>query len=137
MIDLKPQHLDEVRQILAEHVPGCEVRAFGSRAKWSAREFSDLDLAVVGDEPLDWRVLGKLQNAFEESDLPITVDVLDWHAASESFRRVIDSDYTVVLARLGREETDRTGGQDPVGSSSRSTGQPKLRPADRLLPSDR
>lgn len=100
MIDLKTQYLEEVRQILAEHVPGCEVRAFGSRAKWTAREFSDLDLAVVGDELLDWRLLGKLQNAFEESDLPITVDVLDWHATSESFRRVIDSDYTVVMTRF-------------------------------------
>ena len=102
-IDLKPNHLEEVLQILAEHVGGCEVRAFGSRAKWAAREFSDLDLAVVGDEPLDWRILGRLQDAFEESALPITVDVVDWHAASESFRNVIDSDYEVVLERSQRE----------------------------------
>ena len=101
MIDLKPHHLEEVQQILAEHVPDCEVRAFGSRAKWTAREYSDLDLAIVGDEPLDWRVLGKLQDAFEESDLPITVDVIDWHTTSESFRQRIDWDYTVVLERVG------------------------------------
>ena len=29
MIDLSPNHLKTVRQILAEHVPACEVRAFG------------------------------------------------------------------------------------------------------------
>ena len=103
MIDLKPHHLDEVRQILADHVPDCEVRAFGSRAKWTAREYSDLDLAVVGDGPLDWRLLGKLQDAFEESDLPITVDVLDWHSTAESFRRLIESDYTVLSVRVGED----------------------------------
>ena len=103
MIDLKPHHLDEVRQILAEHVPDCEVRAFGSRAKWTAREYSDLDLAVVGDGPLDWRLLGRLQDAFEESDLPITVDVLDWHSTAESFRRLIESDFTVVSERDGSD----------------------------------
>ena len=100
MLDLNPHHLEEVQQIVAEHIPDCEVRAFGSRAKRTAREYSDLDLAIVGDEPLDWRVLGKLQDAFEESDLPITVDVLDWHATSQSFRKKIDSDYTVVLERV-------------------------------------
>ncbi len=106
MIDLKPHHLEEVQQILAEHVPDCEVRVFGSRAKWTAREYSDLDLAIVGDEPLDWRVLGRLQDAFEESDLPITVDVLDWHTTSQSFQKKIDSDYTVVLKRDGRDRKE-------------------------------
>ena len=48
-------------------------------------------------------MLGRLQGAFEESDLPITVDVLDWHSAPESFREVIESDYTVVSTRVGED----------------------------------
>ena len=95
-IDLDPNHLATVLRILAEHVPDCEVRAFGSRATWTARDYSDLDLAVVGDESLDWRTLARLKEAFEESDLPMRVDVLDWHASSESFRQVIERDYVVV-----------------------------------------
>ena len=118
MIDLKPHHLEEVQQILAQHVPDCEVRAFGSRANWTAREYSDLDLAIVGDEPLDWRVLGKLQDAFEESDLPITIDVLDWHSTPANFREIIESDYTVVLERVGGDGRNRTRGRDPVKSPS-------------------
>ena len=87
MIDLRPDHLDTVQRILAEHVPECEVRAFGSRAAWTAKDYSDLDLAVVGAGPLDWRTLGRLKEAFEESSLPMRVDVLDWHAIPDSFRR--------------------------------------------------
>ena len=90
MIDLRPDHLDTVQRILAEHVPECEVWAFGSRAAWTAKDYSDLDLAVVGAGPLDWRTLGRLKEAFEESSLPMRVDVLDWHAISDSFRQVIE-----------------------------------------------
>ena len=96
MIDLNPNHLGTVRAILAEHVPGCEVRAFGSRTTWTAKDYSDLDLAVVCEKQLDWRVLGRLKEAFEESDLPMRVDALDWHAISESFREVIERDYVVI-----------------------------------------
>ena len=95
-VDLNPDHLGTVKAILADHVPECEVRAFGSRATWTARDYSDLDLAVVGEGPLDWPTLSRLKEAFEESDLPMRVDVLDWHATSESFREVIERDYVVL-----------------------------------------
>ena len=104
MIDLSPDHLETVRRILAEQVPGCEVRAFGSRVTWTAKEFSDLDLAVVGTGALDWGTPARLREAFEESDLPIQVDVLDWHGISESFREVIGEDYEVIQ----RESTEST-----------------------------
>ena len=96
MIDLNPNHLDTVQRILAEHVSECEVRAFGSRATWTAKDYSDLDLAIVGKGSLNWRTLGRLKEAFEESSLPMRVDVLDWHDIAESFQRVIEQDYVVL-----------------------------------------
>lgn len=96
MIDLAPHHLETVRRILAENVPNCEVRAFGSRAKWEGWEYSDLDLAVVRGDEQDWRTIPRLKAAFEESDLPIRIDVLDWHVLAEDFRKIIESDYVVV-----------------------------------------
>ena len=96
MIDLNPHHLGTVQRILAEHVPACEIRAFGSRATWTAKDYSDLDLAVVGEGPLERRTLARLKEAFEESDLPMRVDVLDWHTISMRFRAVIARDYVVL-----------------------------------------
>ena len=96
MIDLNPNHLATVERILTEHVPECEVRAFGSRATWTSKDYSDLDLAIVGSGPLDRRTLGRLKEAFEDSELPIRVDVLDWHSISESFREVIKRDCVIV-----------------------------------------
>ena len=100
MIDLDEKHLAEVLAILSEHVPECEVRAFGSRVGGNAQRYSDLDLALVGQEKLDWRRLEGLKDAFAESDLPIMVDVLDWHAISPEFRGVIERRYAVVRKPL-------------------------------------
>ena len=99
MIDLSPHHLATVKAILADHVPTCEVRAFGSRVTRTAREYSDLDLAVVGNSPLDPAISADLKEAFEESDLPIRVDVLDWHRVSKEFRKVIAAQMVVLQGK--------------------------------------
>jgi predicted nucleotidyltransferase len=96
MIDLSPAHLEIVRRLLAAHVPGCEVRAFGSRVNGTARKYSDLDLAVVACDSLGADAIGDLREAFQESDLPFRVDVLDWRQVSESFCRVIEDQFEVI-----------------------------------------
>ncbi|HDL86720.1 MAG TPA: nucleotidyltransferase domain-containing protein [Candidatus Acetothermia bacterium] len=101
MIDIKPAHLKTVEHILAEHVPACEVRAFGSRVAGRSKVYSDLDLAVVCQKNLSAECLRHLKEAFEESDLPFRVDVLDWNRTSESFRKVIEQGYEVIQESLG------------------------------------
>lgn len=96
MIDLAPHHLATVRDILAQHVPDYEVRAFGSRAKWEGQDHSDLDLAIVREDDENGSAIECLKEAFEDSDLPIRVDILDWHAITEDFREAIESDCVVV-----------------------------------------
>ena len=92
-IDLRPDHAAIVQEVLARHLPaGVSVRVFGSRAKWMAKTFSDLDLAVKGKEKLPYKVMVELADAFEESDLPFRVDVVDWHAVAPGFQAVIDRD---------------------------------------------
>ena len=98
MIDLAPHHLDTVQRILSEHVPNAEVRDFGSRATWEAQEHSDLDLAIDCGRRVDPSVIARLKEAFEESTLPMRVDVLDWHAVSDGFRRVIERSNIVLRA---------------------------------------
>ena len=107
MIDLRPDYLYTVKRILADHVPDCEVRAFGSRAAWISKDYSDLDLTIVGVEPLGWRTLSQMEEAFEESSLPIRVDVLDWHTISQRFRQVIEQGYVVLQKVIEPADLDR------------------------------
>ena len=95
-IDLRPEDLEKVLAILGRHLPGREVRAFGSRVTGKAKAFSDLDLAVMGEEPLSASVMADLREAFRESDLPFKVDLVDWAATKDSFRRIIEQDFAVV-----------------------------------------
>lgn len=96
MLDLTPEQLAEVRSILNQHIPERTVRAFGSRVNGIAKPFSDLDLVVMGDIPLDFRQLAALKDAFAESNLPFRVDVVDWATTSADFRAIIDRRFEVV-----------------------------------------
>jgi len=95
-IDIRPDHWQIVRHTLRRYVPQYAVWAFGSRAKWTAKPHSDLDLAVITDKPLPLSISAALADDFLESNLPWKVDVVDWAATSESFRKVIERDKVVV-----------------------------------------
>ena len=78
-----------VQAILLCHLPGREVWAFGSRVQGKPKPFSDLDLAVLGEQPLPPATLAALADDFTESDLPYKVDIVDWATTSERFRAII------------------------------------------------
>jgi predicted nucleotidyltransferase len=79
-------------------VPGCEVWAFGSRAQWKAKQYSDLDLAIISEEPMPIATMVELRESFDESDMTIKVDFVDWATTSESFRKIIQSNRVVIQA---------------------------------------
>ncbi|MDO4681897.1 MAG: nucleotidyltransferase domain-containing protein [Lautropia sp.] len=103
-IDIRPDQWDIVRTILQEHVPGLEVWAFGSRAKWAAKEYSDLDLAIITDTPLPLETSAALNDAFSESDLPWKVDVVDWAATGRDFRRIIEQHHVIIQQKSKEED---------------------------------
>ena len=96
-LHLAPAHMALVQSILADHVPKARVLAFGSRAAGTPRKYSDLDLAVIQPEPLTLRVISRLKTAFEDSDLPICVDVVDWNQADNEFKAMVTKQGMVEL----------------------------------------
>lgn len=56
---------------------GLRAWVFGSRATGHARPFSDLDILIDAPHALDWRDRADLADAFEASDLPFRVDVVE------------------------------------------------------------
>jgi len=108
LIDIRPDHWAIVAEILLRHVPTCEVRAFGSRVTWTAKEYSDLDLAIVTTQPLGHLRMADLREAFEESDLSFKVDVLDLAVISKAFQKIIDKKYVVI--QKGEKKDDGMAG---------------------------
>jgi predicted nucleotidyltransferase len=96
MIDLESSLQEKVKQVVRQYVPGSEIRVFGSRYKGTARKFSDLDLAICGQEKIHWSKLADIREEFINSDLPIRVDVLDYQAVSDQMQKIIDQGYEIM-----------------------------------------
>ncbi len=95
-LSIGEKELAIVSEILRKIVPGCEVWAFGSRVRGEAKPYSDLDLAIVSDQPLSLARLAELREAFSDSDLPWKVDLVDWASADPEFRKIIEREKVVI-----------------------------------------
>jgi len=93
LIDLEPEHLVEVQSILRAHLPvHTQVWVFGSRATGKAHRGSDLDLAIDLGQPLPRETESALQFAFEDSNLPWKVNLVDMQRIQGIFRRNVERD---------------------------------------------
>jgi uncharacterized protein len=100
MISLEHEIFREIVTILRSHLKNCEVFAFGSRVQGSSQKFSDLDICVKGTEEIEADVMDKLREAFSLSSIPISIDIVDYHAVSDSFKTVLDNADKILLISL-------------------------------------
>ena len=135
-IDMDRDQLDLLHAILNRHIPDKTVWAYSSRATWKATETSDLDLAVFDCDPMQ---IYDLKEALEESDLLISVDVMDWESIPDDFKENIRGKYVVLRDKpshpVGWREV-RLGNVaevNPKESISKNTIVPKVL-MDFLIP---
>ena len=91
---LKKTHLNFILQVLHNNIPKKDAKfyIFGSRAKGTYKEYSDIDIAVkLQNEKLSADILGKILIEFSDSTLPYEVDLIDLNAIDETFKTLIDS----------------------------------------------
>ena len=99
-LDVRTDHLAMLQAILRRNVPDREVWAFGSRVTGKAKPASDLDLCIIGKSPLTYEASAQLRQDFSDSDIPYSVDLVDWATCSASFRRIIEQDKLVVQSPM-------------------------------------
>lgn len=94
-----------MRRILPTHLPsGARVSVFGSRATGRGLEpHSELDLLVGSPVDLPLAVVAELREAFAESNLPFSVDLLERCGASAEFLSRIEDEGMVELGPLPAE----------------------------------
>ncbi len=94
-IDISDEQLAIVKEILLNNLPAnVIVWAFGSRATFQAKKYSDLDLALEAKNgvQISCKTLTMLENAFEYSVLPWKVDIVDIDSLDKAFREIVDND---------------------------------------------
>ena len=92
-IDLEPRHLKKIRSIFARHLPYKKVWAYGSRVKWTASNTSDLDCVVFGATDSE---IANAREAFDESDIPFEVQLLNWNTIPDDFKENIKEGYFIL-----------------------------------------
>ena len=82
----------EIKKILFKFLDHQKDRVFifGSRAIGGARKFSDIDIGVKSEKQIDSLLLSDIEEAFEESDIPYTVDVVDFSQVSDKFKELAE-----------------------------------------------
>ena len=104
-IDITAEQRKTILALLERHLPNAAAWVYGSRAKWTSRPQSDLDLVVFAT-PEQARRVSDLREAFEESNLPFRVDLFVWDDVPERFRKQIEADHVVLV------EKEELGGGD-------------------------
>ena len=99
-IDITAEERKTVLALLQRHLSGTAAWVYGSRAKWTSRPQSDLDLVVFAT-PEQQPQIGDLREAFEESNLPFRVDLFVWDDVPESFRKQIEAEHVVLVDGVG------------------------------------
>ena len=80
--------LAEIGRILQQGLAGRPVKIllFGSWARAEATQQSDIDVALLSDEPLPSALLPELRERLEESHVPYRVDLVDLASCDRAFR---------------------------------------------------
>ena len=92
-IDIREKDLAIVRAIVQAILPAhAQVYVFGSRATGTLKRASDLDLAVDVGRPMTAAEILEFAEAFDDSDLPYRVDVVDMHTVDAGFKQIIERD---------------------------------------------
>ena len=96
-IDLPDAHRKQVLEIIRARLPDATIWVYGSRAKGRARRYSDLDLMLDDrGKTISGSVLGNLDEDFDESDLPIIVELRDMAEIDAAFLARVRKDFLLL-----------------------------------------
>ena len=92
-VDLSARDRAWTLEIIRRRLPDAVIWVYGSRVTGNARRYSDLDLLLDnGGQPIPGAVMGHLDADFDESSLPIIVDLHDMAATDADFLKRIAGD---------------------------------------------
>jgi len=86
---ISEKNLKILKEILYKYFDKSEIFVFGSRVKKNSKKYSDIDILIKGKKEIDFSLLTKVEMELEESDLPITVDIIDYHRIEKNFYKNI------------------------------------------------
>ena len=80
--------LEQIRRLINERLRrfGARIFLYGSRARGTAGRSSDVDVAVLADQPLPADLLSRLREELEESPVRLPVEIMNLGEAGPRLR---------------------------------------------------
>ena len=96
-LKLAGKQLSLIRSILHAYLPNATIWGFGSRVhQRNLKPFSDLDLVIYSPEVSE-NLLFRVQEAFDDSDLAISVDISRWSQLPLWLQRAIAEEHINIV----------------------------------------
>ncbi len=98
LVESKPQEIVKILSPVVGAIimkyPDVAVVLFGSRARNTARKYSDIDLGIIAEAPMTLTKWSEIRNIVDEhlTDLPYLADVVDLKRADSEFTENIIND---------------------------------------------
>ena len=97
MFGLEKRHFDFILSVLKKYAPNSKYFVFGSRAKGDYSQYSDIDIALdCNNSIIPIKILDKIRLEFNNSTLPIEVDIVDLNSIDENFKNIIKENLTEI-----------------------------------------
>ena len=75
--------------VISALIPEATIYLFGSRARGTQSQWSDIDIALDAGKKLSRYDIGELVSMFEASSMPYRVEIVDFHAVSPDMQKSI------------------------------------------------
>lgn len=82
----------ELLSIIHKYIPHCTVYVFGSRARKTHREGSDIDLAIDAGKKISLNTILDIKAEIEETTIPLFVDIVDIYSVSDDLKEEIEKE---------------------------------------------
>ena len=81
-MNLEKEFIFLIKNCVKKYLPEAQIFIFGSRAKKTNRQFSDIDIAIRSTK-INSTALAKIRFELEESALPYKVDIVNYDELAE------------------------------------------------------
>jgi len=81
--------INEIVKIIKQHLPHGthKIVLFGSWAKGTAVDTSDIDIGILGDHEIPFDRMNAIKHAVDEIPTLRSIDIVDLNAVSETFKQ--------------------------------------------------
>lgn len=92
MKTLSTETKDKIVRLITALLPDVKIYLFGSRARGTNDEWSDIDLALDAGKKLPLTAVDEVGSVLAETNLPYKIDVVDFYRMSELMQEKVKTE---------------------------------------------